>query len=203
MKLKNLLLMIFVIALLVAPAGCIFSPDEKGNDDYEDNELPWASTPDILMSNFEEVYTGMLINEFTDMLHEDYQTILLSGTLEDWGWSDNFTFDKSVEVAIHTNLFGGASGVDSDGNPVHPIDSIEVDLLELQGDWDVIPLDDLDFGGYDGQWGNFEVFLHFWNADASHEYEVQQNVNFYVAPVVVEGRTKFLMLGQRGLPQEL
>ena len=56
------------------------------------------------------------------------------------------------------------------------------------------------FGGYDGSWGNYRVNLQFFNADLSHKFEVLQEVNFYVVPVDVNGREKWLMLGQRGLP---
>ena len=202
MKLKNLLLMFMVIALFIAPAGCIFSPDDGGDGGGDDTGLPWASTPDILMSNYRIVYTEMLIDEFTEMLHKDYKTILLSETLEDWGEAADFYFDYTAEVEIHTKMFRGDPGLDSQGNPVHPIDSIVVDLLENQGTWDPIPQDDIDFGGMEGKWANYRVNLQFFNADLSHKFEVHQQINFYVVPVVENGRNKYLMLGQRGLPLE-
>ena len=200
MKLKNLLLLITVAALLIAPAGCIFSPDEKGGGGDIDTGLPDPTTKDQLMKNFETIYEEMDIDEFTKMLHEDYKTLLLSSTLTDWDWADDFYFDRTIEVEIHTNLFGGATGLTPDGNTVHPIDSIVVELLEQQGDWDDIPDTDEYFGGYGGEFSSYQVWLQFWDAANEHKFEVQQEVIFYVAPVDVDGRVLYRMLGQKGLP---
>ena len=94
MKLKNLL-PLMVIALLIAPAGCIFSPDDSGDGGVAPPPIKWPSTPEILMENFETIYTGMMINEFEAMLHEEHKTILLPQTLQDWDWADDFYFDKT------------------------------------------------------------------------------------------------------------
>lgn len=202
MKLKNLLLLMMVTALLIAPSGCIFSPDDGGGDDPVDTGLPFASTPDILMSNFREIYTGMLVDEFRDMLHENYKTILLNGTLDEWGWEDGYYFDYTEEVNIHTNMFGGEPGFDADGNKRHPIDKIDVDVLEPLTGWSATPSDDLLFGEIANMpastWANYRVDISFWDADLSHRWVVQQQVNFYVTQVQENGRTKYLMLGQRG-----
>ena len=71
-----------------------------------------------------------------------------------------------------------------------------------QVDWAPIPEDDLWFGGYNGKWAPYRVNIQFYNADLSHKFEVQQRVNFYIAPVEEGGRTIYKMLGQRGLPLE-
>jgi hypothetical protein len=200
MKLKNLPLLLIVAALLVVPAGCIFSPDNGEDPEPTNNDLPPATTREKLMINFETIYTEMRFDDFQDMLHEDYKTILLSDTLEEWGWADDYYFDRTIELDIHRKMFGGQTGLDSNGNIIHPIDSILVDVLELQGTWEKIPEDDLYFGGYDGWWGHYRVELQFKDADNSHRFVVQQAVNFFVAPVDVNGRDIWVMLGQRGLP---
>lgn len=204
MKWKNLLLMTFVAALLIAPAGCIFSPDDPGpNNGGGEEDLPPAITPEQMMANFEQIYSEMLIDEYEDMLHEDYQTILLATTLADWDWDPSYTFNKTDESTIHRKMFTGQPGKDSQGNPVHPIDSIDVGLMEPLGPWVAIPNDHLYFGGYDGgKWANYRVQIEFYNADQSHKYAVRQQVEFYAVPVEEDGKQIYKMLGQRGLELE-
>lgn len=199
MKLKNLLWIPLTCALLLAPAGCIFSPDEGGDGGGVDEPLPWASTPTILMDNFKTIYNKMLIDEFEAMLHDDYKTILLAETLTEWGWEADYYFNKSEESTIHRNMFSGNTGLRSDGvTVVNPIDRIDVQLLEVQEAWADISAGDQWFGGVGGQFANYQVRIFFYDA-YQHAYEVNQSVNFYAIPVDVDGREKWLMLGQRGL----
>ncbi len=199
MKLNKLLLVLTLVALLIAPMGCIFSPDDGGDGGGGDTGMPPATTPEQLMKNFKTVYTEMLIDDFVDLLHEEYKTILLSETLDEWSWASDFYFNYTDEVTIHTKMFRGDPGVDANGNTVHPIDSIVVDLLEPQTTWDDIPEDDQWFGGFNGKWAEYRVNIQFFNADLSHKFEVQQRVLFYIVPVQENGRTIYKMLGQRGL----
>ena len=161
---------------------------------------PAATTPEMLMVNFSGSYEEMLIDPFTDLLHPDFQMILLSGTLEDWGWADGFYFNFTDMVTIHTHIFSEEPGMDVDWNLIHPIGSIVIDLLEPQGAWNPIPEEDLRFGGYEGMWANYEVGIKFWDAYLSHNFWVQQSVNFYVAPVTENDSTEYRLLGIRGLP---
>lgn len=204
MKLKNLLLLIIIPALLAAPTGCIFSPDDDPTPTVVTEDLPPARTPEQLLKNFRTVYAKMDATGYRDLLHDDYKMMLLPETKETWGWEDNYYFDKTEEVAIHTKMFSGEPGHDAAGNLVHPIDSIIVDLLEIQGTWEKIEEADIDFGGYTGgKWANYELLIQFWDADRSHKYEVQQDVNFFAVPVTEDGETIWKMLGQRGLPQNI
>lgn len=200
MKLNKLLLVLTLAALLIAPAGCIFSPDDDGPTEPTDTGVKPATTKDILMQNFEIVYEDMDIDGFTDMLHPQYKSILLPETQAEWGWSDDYYFDYTTELTIHRKMFGGVQGLDSHGNTIHPIATIEVNLLEQQQAWLDIPDDDIDFGGFDGEYAPFRVTIEFFDANLSHKFLVQQQVYFYVIPVEEGGRSIFKMLGQRGLP---
>ena len=165
----------------------------------EIGDPPPATTPNILMANFKASYEEMLSDPFTEMLHPDFKMILSPGTLDEWGWDDGFYFDRTDMAAIHANLFGGEPGEDADGNTVHPIDSIVVDLLYPMGAWSPIPEEDLYFGENEGQWANYMVIIRFWNTDLSHNFKVQQSVNFYVAEVTENESTEYQLLGIRGL----
>ena len=204
MKLKNLVLMVMALALLVGPAGCIFSPDDDGGGGGggTDNELQYPSSEDKLMENFERIYTEIRIDDFRDMLHVDYKTVLLPSTLLEWEQGGNplaeDVFYRDDEIRIHENMFSGNTGLDAAGTTIPPIDSIQVDILERIGSWENIPESDDHFAGFSGRWALFNVLIYFNNPD-QHRFEVRQDVEFYVVPTDDDGRTKWLLLGQRGL----
>ena len=202
MKIKNLVLLVMVLALLVATAGCIFSPDDGGGGGPgPDNSLPYPSNPDILMSNFRQIYNEMRIDDFRSMLHVDYKTVLLPSTLAEWQQGGNplaaDVFYRDDEISIHENIYSGNTGLDAAGQTVQAIDSIQGDLLEKSGSWEPIPDSDEHFAGQGGYWALFNVLIYFNNPD-QHRFEVRQDVEFYVVPTDDGGRTKWLLLGQRG-----
>lgn len=202
MKLKNILLLVMAVALMVGPAGCIFSPDDDGGGGTPVPGLPYPSNPDILMQNFERIYTEMRIDDFRNMLHEEYKTVLLPSTLQEWEQGGNplaqDVFYRDDEIRIHENMFSGNTGLDAAGVTIPPIDSITVDYIQKAGTWEQIPESDLNFAGYGGYWALFNVLIYFNNPD-QHRFEVRQDVEFYVVPVDDNGRQKWLLLGQRGL----
>ena len=201
MKLKNLLVCSLVLALLVSVSGCLFSPDDGDPIVNPDKELPFPKDPDTLMANFKTIYSDMMLDEFKDMLHTEYRTILLQATMDEWaGGDDPLTesyFTRDDEIRIHTNIFSGNSGVTPLGNPVPPVSSIDVDYLQKDGTWESIEASDPDFAGHGGYWATFNVLLYFNNPD-NHRFEINQVVEFYVAPIDEGGREKWLLLGQRG-----
>ena len=186
---------LLIAALLFAP-GC-------GDDDPVEpvTDPPSLSpTPSALMRNFKTIYTHQLIEDFTALLHPDFQMILLSGTCQDWGWPSDMTFGQDNMTTIHVNMFSGQPGQDSVGNAIYPVAEIVIDLLELQGVWVPITEETQFFNEFEGQWANYEVLIKFWNADLSHNFEVQQQVNFYVIEVTIGDDTGYQLLGIRGLP---
>ncbi len=204
MKLKFLLVTGLVLTMLVATSGCIFSPDpdEEVPQKPVDN-LKYPSNADIVMKNFEIIYEDMLINEFREMLHVGYKTILLEATMEEWSESDSplteSYFTRDEEITIHENIFNGITGVNAAGDSKPPVSSIDVAYLEKPGStWEPIPESDPDFAGYNGYYATFDVLIYFLTPD-NFQYEVSQKVEFYVAPVDDNGQDKFLLLGQRGM----
>ncbi len=203
MKLRNLLFLVMALALLVGPVGCIFSPDDDGGGGGGGGStaLPFPSTPDILMQNFERIYTELRIDDFRNMLHAEYKTVLLPSTLAEWENAGNplaaEVFYRDDEINIHENMFSGNTGLDAIGQTIPPIDSINVDYIQKNGSWEPIPESDEYFGGMGGYYALFNVLIYFNNPD-QHRYEVRQDVEFYVVAVQDGGRNKWLLLGQRG-----
>ncbi len=203
MKLRNFLFLVMALALLVGPAGCIFSPDDDGGGGGGggNTALPYPSNPDILMQNFERIYTEMRIDDFRNMLHTEYKTVLLPSTLLEWEQGGNplaaEVFYRDDEINIHENMFSGNTGLDAVGQTIPPIDSIQVDYINRQNPWEPIPESDEHFGGLNGYYTTFNVLLYFNNPD-QHRYEVRQDVEFYVVAVDDGGKSKWLLLGQRG-----
>lgn len=204
MKMRNFLFLLMALALVVGPAGCIFSPDDDSGDGGGGggDVLQYPSDPDKLMQNFEEIYNGMLIDPFKEMLHEDYRTVLLPSTLQEWEEGGNplaeDVFYRDDEIRIHENMFSGNTGLDAAGTTVPPIESIQVDYLVKSGAWEQISDTDPNFAGQGGYWALYNVLIYFNNPD-QHRFEVRQDVEFYVVPTDDAGRTKWLLLGQRGL----
>ncbi len=203
MKTRNInffraIILMMSLILMFATAGCLFSPDEGGDDGGGgDTGLPFPGNEDILMSNFQAIYTGMLIDDFRDMLHADYQTILLSATISDWDWAPGATFDRDDEIAIHENMFGGNSGTDHTGTNVDPLDNIVIDLFEQIGTWTLVPENETQFPGT--KKALYKVKIYFNDNTGTHAFEVDQQVIFYAIGVPDGGRTRYLLAGQRGI----
>ncbi len=200
MKLKNLLLLFAILALLVGTTGCLFSPDEPEDPVPPVEEtLPPAVTPDILMSNFKIIYEDMDSGEYEDMLDPDYRTVLLQSTFDDWENSDTplteLYFDHDSEVQIHRNIFEGLFGVDENGLTIPPIDSISVSVMDKEGAWDVVEESEEYFGGRGAYFARYNLLMHFNKPDGSR-FEVDQTVDFFV----LKGSDDlWYMLGQRGI----
>ena len=188
---STLIFCILIAGGLLAVAGC-------GDDPVEPRPKTVGVPLAELMPAFSASYGEMQIYQFTKLLHEDFQMILLPETLDDWGWANDFYFNNSGMVTIHTNLFGGEPGVSAVGKPFPPVESIVVELFEPQGVWAPIPAEDSYFGESGGQWASYMVQIVFWYGEQSYQLRVQQVVNFYAVPVT-EGGSLYQLLGIRGL----
>lgn len=195
-NIKGITLLLSLLMVL-GTTGCLFSPDDGDDSVIGGNELPYADTEQKLMDNFKKIYEDMLIDDFRDMLHTDYQTILLPATILDWGWEQGATFDRDDEINIHENMFGGSPGTDHLGDGVNPLDYIQVDLFErISGDWVSVPEDDPNFPN--SRKALYQVDIRFYDNTGDHAFVVQQEVVFYVKAVDDGGRDKFLLRGQIG-----
>lgn len=180
METKKILLLLFAVALIVAPAGCIFSPDEDDDDTGGGGTtpvgLPFPATEDILMENFRLSYEDMDFNSFRDMLHPDYVFLLQPSTTEEFpDVGDQFSREEEIEIA--RRMFAGDPVTDPDGNLVPGISTISFDHYEQQGEWDtssgndVIP---------DSQFALFDVTFLF-DRPGHSTLKVVGQIKFYVA----------------------
>jgi len=188
------------VALLFLGLGVCGCSDDEGSEALPPETLIYPSTPDKLMANYKAVYTGMMMDEFEDLLHPDFRMVLLQGTLAAWANSDAPLtppyYDRPAEIAIHRNLFNGNTGLDTNGQPIPSVSSIEVVYLEKEEAWRLIPAGDPDFDGHDGYWAAMNVLI-FLNCPDDHRFEVSQVIEFHVAPVDDAGQEKWLLLGIR------
>ena len=198
MTMKRLLLPAALL-LLMAPGGCIFSPDEGGDLPPEPKvTIPFAGTEDQLMRNFRTAYEEMDFNAYEDILHPDFITILQPDTQQDFP-DVGPTLDVAEELRIARRMFDGLPVNDPDGLLVPGISSISFQTYEQQGTWatsqpnDVIP---------NARFALFDVTFLFYRPGYS-TLKVNGQIKFYVAgrDSFYNGanRTYWQMIGQQDL----
>ncbi len=157
-------------------------------------DLPSATSPDILVSNFHRVYESMFFEGYESLLHEDHRTIVLQSTIDEWAGGDSpltsLYFDRELAALIHQNIFGGMAGVGPYGNPLPPIDSTDIPVLDREGVWDPVESTVEYFGGFDAYYARYNVLLHFNKPDGTR-FEVDQTMDF----IVIEDTGVWKLLG--------
>lgn len=185
-----------ILALLLVLAGC--SDDDGPTTPLLASPEPPPSPGEVALW-LKSAYEDLDLDPLDDsILHEDFRMIPTPALRMEWGWSDDYVFDRATFLAMHEHMFDGLPGEDSHGNTIHPIASIEVDLFEQQAGWLDIPIADEYFGGAEGGYAPYRVTLEFYDANLSHRFLVQQIVNVYVAPVTLNGTAGYQLLGLRG-----
>jgi len=184
---------------LVLTTGC---KDDNTVTPPPDPKPVIIDDPDQLMQFFLTSYNEMDFDLYTALLHPDFRMMILPSTVNDWAGGDAplaypyFTRDETL--AIHANIFSGNAGQTPLGSPVPPVATIDVDVLQKDGIWELISEADPEFAGQDGYWVAFNVLLYFNNPD-NHRFEISQVIEFYVAPIDVAGQESWHLLGIRGL----
>lgn len=199
MNLKSFLLPAALV-LLLAPAGCIFSPDDNGGGDNPPPTvtLPFPGSEDQLMSNFRTVYEDMDYNGYKDMLHPDFITILQDATQQEFP-DVGPTLDRSEELRIAERMFSGQPVTDPLNVLVPGISTISFSTFEQQGTWadsqpnDVIP---------NARFALFDVTFLFERPGYS-TLKVDGQIKFYAAGRDSfhsgANRTYWQMIGQQDL----
>jgi hypothetical protein len=128
--------------------------------------------------------------------------MLTASTLAEWESAGSplpFTyFERDTVVAIHENIFAGETGRRPSGDIVSPVNSIEVDLLTKLTSWTPISAGDENFGGLEGYGALFHLNISFYFPDGAR-FSVQQDIEFYVMPVEIDGVVGWQLLGWREL----
>lgn len=142
------------LAALVEPGTYRFycahnhsDPDRSNNYAFHDVELtagspyPFPDNPDQLMDNFKAAYGSMDADGYRTMLTPDYLMFLLPATAQEFPELGE-TLDFTEESRIADHMFGGASGMDGQGNPVSPVSAIDFQDLVRVSVWELTPLND-------------------------------------------------------------
>jgi hypothetical protein len=178
MKFKNLLLA-GALALLLAPAGCIFSPDDGGGDGPPPPpppELPFPGTANQLMKNFQTVYETLDYDDYREMLHPDFLTYLKPETTSEFP-TVGTTLDFEEEERIHRRMFSGDAVTDPEGNLVPGILAISFSLFQQEDTWAVSPPNDII---PNAEWSLYSVEFLFDRGQEFSTLRVDGQIKFYV-----------------------
>ena len=193
--------LIILLALVILAAGCSDDDETTTQPEAWSSALPPTSSQATLMDNYVAIYQDMLPRELEYLLHPDYRTVVQAATIQDWAASENPVtsgfFDRSTEIQIHENIFGGRMGLHPSGQEVPPVVGISVEAMTGLGSWAAISPEDEDFGDHEGYQRAYALLIILLTPD-QFMFRVQQNVHFYVAPVEEEGQQVWKLLGTRG-----
>ncbi len=197
---KSVLLLGLVSMMLIAN-GCIFSPPDDPSPIPVVTGLPFPDTPAQLMQNFKRSYEDMSIDEYRDLLHPDYLTILKPSTTQEFPEVGE-TLDYTDEMRIQTNMFSGAPGHDPKGNLTNPISSISFqDPAQLTA-WELSPQDDPIPNALSAL---YSVFFEFHRA-GDKTLQVTGEIKFYITSrdSLYQGSVKpyYQMIGQWDLTND-
>lgn len=191
-------LLLAAFALMIAPSGCIFSPedDPKPKPDPQPQELPFPGSPDVLMSNFRAIYETRDFDEYQKIMHPDYLTILQQETIDEFP-DVGETLDVNEELRIHQRMFSGDAVTDPNGDLVPGVTTISFSRFINQTTWAVSPPTDII---PNAEWALFEVEFLFDRGSTFSTLSVKGNIKFYVTSrdSMHEGslRQYYQMIGQ-------
>jgi len=186
MKFRPLLFVLLLV--VIAAPGCLFSPDEGGDDNPDlVNPHVFPDTADKLVANFKRYYEERNLERYREVLSTDYRFIAKDQT--------EYNYDR--EIDIHDKMFNEVAGDNGKA-----FEDITVQQLTPLGIWQETPDNDPFFGGASGSlWRAYNVFINFKVSGENLVYEVTGVVIFYVTSreVQVDGGTRVMyeLLGQK------
>lgn len=197
MNARRILCLAATLALVVAPAGCIFSPDEDPDPPVKPEiKLPFPGSPGQLMANFQTIYEERNFDWYRDMLHPDYQTILQQETIDQFP-DVGETLDLNEELRIHERMFSGDDLTDPTGAFVPGVVNISFGKFTILDDWQLSPPDDRIPNAL---FAPYEVDFLFNRGQEYNQISVKGQIRFYLTSrdSVHEGanRQYYQMVGQ-------
>jgi hypothetical protein len=160
--------------------------------------LPFPNTPSQCMQNFVTAYEAMDLGSYRDeILSPDYTFVLLPETVEEFDLPDNL-YEHADEIAISEHMFSGRPNAEG-----RVLANIQIQVLQPEGVWLPVPVNDPYFGGYPGAiFCNYSLLMYF-NIQGNFRYEIQGNQLFYLAAETIRHdgvmTPRYLLLGQRDL----
>lgn len=105
---------------------------------------PFPDTPSQLMANFRKAYDEMDIDEYRDVLHEDFAFVFVDGSPVA---PPNGVYTREEDLASTARMFSGEQGQDPGGEPKPGVLEVELQSFDRLTDWMDVPLDDPHFPG--------------------------------------------------------
>lgn len=180
--------LLWVASLVVATSllsGCgLFSPDETEPDGTvpPPPEYPRATTPDLVVSNFERAYEEKSIAEYDKLLDSAFTFFFSQTDVNQLGVEPSW--DRAAEMASATKMFSALPGTTPGGQPQEPIQSFQVLLEQETTTWDSnVPSQ---YAGTLRKSYNVNMTVFFQGGGSVAVRGIQ---DFYVAPVDVDGTT--------------
>jgi hypothetical protein len=174
----KIFLLFAAFALLIAPAGCLFSPEDNPDDPPPilPVELPFPGSPDVLMQNFQTIYETRDFDEYQKIMHPDYLTILQDETIQEFP-DVGETLDVNEELRIHQRMFSGDAVTDPNGNLVPGVANISFSRFINLETWAVSPPTDII---PNAEWALYDVEFLFDRGSTFSTLKVQGTIKFYV-----------------------
>lgn len=189
---KTLPLLLVLGILALALTGCIFSPDPDPDPIQDDPvEYVTATTPRLMMDNFETAYTERDIDGYAEeVLDDGFLFFFLDDEAQDF-WT------KDEDLISMRNLFSGEARTNSDGDLTRAISRIDMDQLTLLEPFG--PTDNVYFQGIDGvQMALYKIRIVLHHPEGT--ITVDSNQRFYAVPVEENGVTIYKLIGQEDMP---
>ncbi|HPF69621.1 MAG TPA: hypothetical protein PLQ13_03030 [Candidatus Krumholzibacteria bacterium] len=189
------ILMLLALAVLVVPAGCIFSPDNSNTNNTGPDGLPFPNTPEKLMANFQTVYESMDIDGYREVIDPNFAIYLSQETINEFALPRDF-FDYDEEVLITERMFSGNAITRPNGDIVPGITRIDFSYFQPEAAWAVSPAD---HRIPNALWAPYRVDITI-TQGTEGRLNIKGIIEFYLTSEQVEyqGRTqtKYKMIGQ-------
>lgn len=173
--------LILVMGMIILQ-GCSDDPTDP-EPSPEAVDLPPSTSVHILMGNFMTVNEDMYIEGYEHILHDGFRIIILPQTRDAWEGSDypleQLYFDRAASISISENMFSGEQGVNEAGIAIPPIASINFDVMDIDGPWELVDDTVNYFGDFENVYKASYDFLMYFNNPTNHRYEISQRMNFY------------------------
>jgi len=173
MRIKTIMALLLVGIALVT--GCSDDPVVPDPPVEWQSQLPFPDNPMQMMANFQEAQESLDIREYQNLLHPDFEMMLLQETIDqfpDLGSS----IDYDQEMRISGRMFGGEDLTDPLGVLVPGIEQIDFLVLSPLDAWQPVVNKPVSPGTH---WAPYNVVMIFYRGQEYSLLRVEGQVPFY------------------------
>ena len=173
MRARALPLMLLATTLLImlGAGGCIFSPnDVPPGPKPPPITYPFPDTEEKLMSNFQNAYSEMYMDEYRNILHSDYKFFYQQADIDNLGLaSDHHNRDEELQTTGHIFSHNPSPSSGEAG-----VSDIDFNFLEAATTWE-----DSFYPDFPGARRALYQIILFFERPGTTTIEVQGNQEFY------------------------